>query len=158
MGLTADFCEQSLNILILEGKPSAEHHIEDDSTTPNINLRPGVEATTNYFRGSVVGTSATCFEEVAVLDLTRETEVGNLHVQVIVEQDVFWLEIPVDYLKFVAVFDARHDLLEEAAGNWFGHAPIRNDVFKQFATGEFEDDDDVGGGRDYFVSRCGIGL
>ena len=158
MELTADFCEQSLNILILEGKPSAEHHVEDDSTTPNINLRPGVEATTNYFRGSVVGTSTACFEEVAVLDLTRETEVGNLHVQVIVKQNIFWLEIPVDNLKFVAVFDTRHDLLEEPAGNLLGHASVRNDVLKQLATGEFEDDDDVGGGGDYFVSRCEIGL
>lgn len=158
MWLTADFCEQRLNILILKGKPSAEHHVEDDSTTPNIYFRPGVEATTNYLRGSVVGTSTAGFEEVAVLDLTRETEVGNLHVQVIVKQDIFWLEISVDNLEFVAVFDTRHDLLEEPTGDWLGHASVRDDVLKQLATGKFEDDDDVGGGGDYFVSRREIGL
>ena len=156
--LTADFCEQRLNVLIFEGEPSAKHHIEDYSATPNINLRSGVEATTNNFRGGVIGASATRFEEVAVFDLTRETEVGNLDVQVVVEQDVFWLEIPVNDLEFVAILDAGHNLLEEPTGNWLSHASVRDDVFEQFTAGEFEDDDDVGGGGDYFVSGYGIGL
>jgi len=156
--LTTDFREQRLNVLILEGKPSAKHHIEDYSATPNINLRSGVETPTNNFRGSVIGTSATRFEEVAVLHLTRETEVGNFDVQVVVKQDVFWLEIPVDDLEFVAIFDTGHDLLEEPTGNWLSHASVRDDVLEQFTAGEFEDDDDVGGSGDYFVSGYGIGL
>ena len=156
MGLTADFCEQRLNILIFERKPSAKHHVEDDSATPNINLRTGVKATANNFRRSVIGASATRFEEVAVLDLTRETEVGNLDVQVVVEQNIFWLEIPVNNLELVAVFDAGHDLLEEPTGDWLSHASIRDDVLEQFTAGEFEDDDDVGGGGDDFVSEWGI--
>jgi hypothetical protein len=156
--LTADFCEQRLNILILEGKPSTKHHVEDDSATPNINLRSGVKATTNDFRGGVIGAPATRFEEVAVLDLARETEVGNLDVQVVVEQDVFWLEIPMNNLELVAVFDAGHDLLEEPTGNWLSHTPVCDDVLEQFATGEFEDDNDVGGGGDHFVSGYEVGI
>ena len=152
---TADFCEQRLNILILEGEPPTKHHVENDSATPDINLRSGVKATANNFRGGVVGASATCFEEVAVFDLTRETEVGDLDVQVIVKQDIFWLEIPVDNLEFVAVFDAGHDLLEEPTGNLLRHTSICDDVLEQFATGEFEDDDDVGGGGDHFESGWG---
>jgi len=158
MRLTADFGEQRLDVFILEGKPSTQHHVENDSATPDINLRSGVKATANNFRGGVVGASATRFEEVTVLDLTRETEVGNLHVQVVVEQDVFWLEISMDNLEFVAVFDARHDLLEEPTGNRLSHTSVRDDVFEQLATGEFEDDDDVGGGGDYFVPAYEIGL
>ena len=119
-----------MNIFILEGESSAEHHIENDSATPNINLRAGVKAPSNNFRCGVIGTSATRFEEVAVLDLARETEVGNLDVQVFVEQDIFWLEIPVNNLEFVAVFDARHDLLEEPTSNWLGHAAVSDDVFE----------------------------
>ena len=83
--LTADFREQGLNVLIFEGKPPTEHHIEDDSATPNIDFRTGVKTTTNDFGCGVIGASATRFEEVAVLDFARETEVGNLDVQVIVE-------------------------------------------------------------------------
>lgn len=141
-----------MNVLILEGKPSTEHHVEDDSATPNINLRTGVKATANDFGCGVVRASATGFEEVAVLDLARETEVGNLDVQVIVKQNVFRLEIPMNNLEFVTVFDARHDLLEEPTSNWFGHASIGDDVFEQFATSEFEDDNDVCWGGDDFVS------
>lgn len=157
-GLTADFGEQGLNVLILEGKPSTEHHVENDPATPNINLRSGVKTTANDFGCGVIGASATRFEEVAVLDLARETEVGNFDVQVIVKEDVFRLEVPVDNLQFVAVFDARHDLLEEPTGNCLVHASIRDDVFKQFAAGEFEDDDNVCRGGDDFVSGRIIGL
>jgi hypothetical protein len=155
---TADFCEQRLDIVILEGKSSTKHHVEDDSATPDIDLRSGVKTTANNFRGGVIGTSATRFEEVAVLDLTRETEVGNLDVQVVVKQDVFWLEIPMNNLELVTVLDAGHDLLEEPTGNWLGHTSIGDDVLEEFTAGEFEDDDDVGGGGDDFVSGYGIGV
>jgi hypothetical protein len=150
--LTTDFREQGLNVVILEGKPSTEHHVENDSATPNINLRSGVKTTANYFGCGVIRASATRFEEVAVLDLARETEVGNFDVEVVVEEDVFWLEIPVNNLEFVAVFDARHDLLEKPTSDLFIHAAVRDDVFEQFAAGEFEDDDDVCGGGYDFVS------
>jgi len=61
-------------------------------------------------------------------------------------------------LELVAVFNAGHDLLEEPTSNLLGHTSVRDDVLEQFATGEFENDDDVGGGRDYFVSGYGIGV
>ena len=145
-----------MNILILEGKPSAKHHVENDSATPNINLRTGVETTANDFGRGVIGASATRFEEVTVFDLARETEVGNLNVQVVVEQNVLWLEIPMNNLEFVAVFDAGHDLLEEPTSHRLSHASIGDDVVEEFTAGKFEDDDNVGGSRDDFVSRCGI--
>ena len=158
MELTADFGEQGLDIFIFEGKPSTEHHVENDSATPNINLRTGVKTTADDFRRGVVGASATRFEEVAVFDLARETEVCNFDVEVVVEQDVLWLKVTMNNLKLVTVFDAGHDLLEEPPSGGFGHASIGDDVFKQFAAGEFEDDDDVGRGGDYFVSENRTGV
>ena len=157
MGLTADFREQGLNVVVFEGKPSTEHHVENDSATPDINLRSGVEATANDFGCGVIGASATRFEEVAVLDLARESEVGNLDVEVVVEKNVFWLEIPMNNLQFVAVFYAGHDLLEKSTSDGFTHATVRDDVLEQFAAGEFEDDDDVCRGGNDFVSGHRIG-
>jgi hypothetical protein len=61
-------------------------------------------------------------------------------------------------LELVAVFDAGHDLLEEPTSDRLGHTSVRDDVFEQFAAGEFEDDDDVSRGGDYFVSGDGIGV
>ena len=61
-------------------------------------------------------------------------------------------------LELVTVFDAGHGLLEEAASNRFGHTSVLDDVLEQFAPGEFEDDDDVSRGGDYFVSGDGIGV
>lgn len=61
-------------------------------------------------------------------------------------------------LELVAVFDAGHDLLEEPTSDRLSHASVCDDVLEQFAAGEFEYDDDVGGGGDYFVSGYRIGL
>lgn len=59
-------------------------------------------------------------------------------------------------LEFVTVFDTGHDLLKEPTRNRLGHASMGDDVLEQFAACEFKNDDDVGGGRDDFVSGYGI--
>ena len=54
-------------------------------------------------------------------------------------------------LEPVGVFDARDDLLEEAAHAGLGHLSIRNDVVEQLAACVFEHENDVGRGRYDFV-------
>ena len=43
------------------------------------------------------------------------TEIGNFDAEVLVQQEIFRLEIPVDDVVSVTVFHARDYLLEEAA-------------------------------------------
>ena len=43
------------------------------------------------------------------------TEIGNFDAEVLVQQEIFRLEIPVDDVVPVTVFHARDYLLEEAA-------------------------------------------
>ena len=56
----------------------------------------------------------------------------------------------MDDLEAVGVFDARDDLLEEAANAGLRHLAVCDDVVEQLAAGVFENKDDVGrGGYDF---------
>lgn len=51
----------------------------------------------------------------------------------------------MDDLETVGVFDARYELLEEAAGLVFWHAAICDDVIEKLAARILEDDDNISG-------------
>lgn len=55
-------------------------------------------------------------------------------------------------LQFVAVLDAGYELLKESSCAWLGHTPVVDDVVEQFATGVFQDDDDICRGGYNFIS------
>jgi hypothetical protein len=60
--------------------------------------------TPSYLRGNVVGSSAECsFPLSVVVDLGGETEVPQLDLHLIVEEDVAQLQVPVDDLVLVQV-------------------------------------------------------
>lgn len=96
-------------MIVVERQPSAEHHVEDNTARPDVNLGSGVEPvnmntssaspsfTTRELeprnslsrddlgRG-VIGTPAGRFEEVAIAHNVGESEIGNLDVEVFVEE------------------------------------------------------------------------
>jgi hypothetical protein len=45
---------------------SSQQDKQDDSETPYINVRAGIVLSRDNFRGSIVGTSATSLEELAI--------------------------------------------------------------------------------------------
>ena len=142
---TANLREQRLHIVVLERQPTAEHHVQNDTAAPYINLWASIQSTADDFRCSIVGTTAARLEEVAVLDLVRETEVGNLDVQVVVKQHILWLQVSVDDLQMMTILNSRDELLEEPTCLRLGHPPVRNDIVEQLSTGVFKNNDDVGG-------------
>ena len=152
-----DLVEESLHIIVFKGQAPAEHHIKYDPARPDIDLRACVDASTDDFGRSVVWTSTAGCEEIPIAHLVREAEIGDLDIEVVVEENVLGLEVAVDDLEAVRVFDARDDLLEEAPCSLFGHAAVGDDVVEELATGVFKDEDDVGRGRDHFVAGAGLG-
>lgn len=149
---TGDLLEESADVVVLEGQTSAEHHIQDDAAAPHIHLRPRVQRAPNHLRRGVVRAPAAGLHEVAVLDLVREAKVGDLDVEVVVEEDVLGLEVAVHDLEAVGVVDAGDHLLEEAAGLRLGHLALVDDVLEELPAGIFEHDDDVRWGRDHFIA------
>ena len=144
---TADLREQGLHVFVLERQPTTEHDIQNHTAAPHVDLRTRIKSSTDDLRRGVIGTPAAGLEEVAVLDLVRESEVGNLHVQVVVEEDVLRLQVAVHDLEVMAVLNPGDDLLEETARLRLFHTPVRDDVVEELPASVLEDDDDVGGRR-----------
>ena len=83
---TANLCEQCLHVIVFEGQPTTEHNIEDYAAAPHIDLGSGIQLSTNDFGRGVVGTAAAGLEEISVRHNIAQTEVGNLDIEVVVEQ------------------------------------------------------------------------
>ena len=128
MRRTCDLGEQRMHVLILKRQPPTKHNIKNNPTTPNIDLRARIQSPSNDLRRSIIRTSTARLEEIAVLDLVAETEIGDLDVQVVVEEHVLGFEVAMYDLAFVRVVDAGDDLLEEAPGLGLVHAPVGDDV------------------------------
>jgi hypothetical protein len=141
--LTADFCEESLDVVIFERKPTAEHDIENNTSTPNVDLRPCIQAASNDLGGGIIGTATACLEKIPVLDFVGETEIGDLNVEIIIEKHVLRFQVAMDDLETMRVLDTRNELLEEAARLMFWHAAICDDVVEKLPACKFEDDDDI---------------
>lgn len=151
MQRTADLGEERLDVVVFERQPAAEHDIEDNPATPDVDLGPRIESAADDLRRGVVRAAAARLQEVAVLDLIREAEVGDLDVEVVVEENVLGLEVAVDDLEAVGVLDAGDELLEETPRLRLGHAAVGDDVVEELAAGVLEHDDDVCRRRDDLV-------
>ncbi len=69
-----------------------------------------------HLRSCIIWTAATSLQEVPIPHDIAEPKVSDLDIAVGVQQQVLWLQIPVDHHVAVAVLHARNDLLEELAG------------------------------------------
>ena len=102
--------------------------------------------------GCVIGAAAARGQEVSVGYDIRESKVTDLDVVVLVEKNIFRFEVAVHNLETMGIFDARYELLEEAAGLVFGHAAVGNDEVEEFARSVLKNKDNVGGSRDDLVT------
>lgn len=108
------------------------------------------------FGGHVAEGSDAGVHEATFFKLSAEPEVGNLDVDVLVEQDVFQLEVSVDDAFAVEVGDAEDELGKDATGfrERESGLVLFDEVVEQFASGaEFGDEVDGGFGRDEFKER-----
>jgi len=114
--LTVDLLEESRDVLVVEGKSTTKHNVEDHTTTPDIDLRSSVEPgegrnegdmdqlstssldggegketrayslSADDLRSSIVRTSTTGLEEISVLHDVGESEITDLDVERVVEK------------------------------------------------------------------------
>jgi hypothetical protein len=72
-----------------------------------------------------------------------ETEVGNLEVELGVEQEIFWLKISVGNALVVAVFESFDEDSEVGSGDFFRESARVSDVLEKLTTwNEFHDNGD----------------
>ena len=101
-----DLLKKRRDVFIVEGKAGAQQNIENDTTTPNVNLGPSIQLSSHHFRGCIVWTATTSFEEVAVRHDVTQTKIGNLDIEGVVEEQVLGLQITVDVSKSVQCINA----------------------------------------------------
>mmetsp|Transcript_13569 Transcript_13569/g.27760 ORF Transcript_13569/g.27760 Transcript_13569/m.27760 type:complete len:347 (-) Transcript_13569:810-1850(-) len=101
-----DLLEEVGDGLVVEGKRPAEESVEDDAAAPHVHLRAGVKVPRDDLRCSVVGRPAGRPQEVPVPHHVAQAKVRYLEVEVVVQEEVLWLEVPVDDLLEVAVLHA----------------------------------------------------
>lgn len=103
-------------MVIVEGQTTAYHGIQNDATTPNVNLSTPVTHATDDLWGGVVRRPAGCFECQTVAHNVCETEVDQSDVVLIVKQQVFGFEITMSNLVLVRVLQTGYYLLEYLSG------------------------------------------
>ena len=139
-------------MLIVKGQTTDEQHIENHTAAPYIDFGAGIQLATNDLGCRVVGTAAARLEEIPVGHDVAQPKVGNLDIQVLVQKQIFWFQIPVHNLVTMAVLDSTEHLLEEAARLVLFHSPVGDDVVEQFSTSILENHDDLAGGLDHSIA------
>jgi hypothetical protein len=104
--LTADFCEESLDVVIFERKSTAKHDIKNNTSTPDVDLGPCIQTTSNDLGSGIIGTATTCLEKIPVLDLIGEAKIGDFNIEIIIEEHILRFQITMDDLEAMRVLDA----------------------------------------------------
>jgi len=104
--LTADFRKESLDIIIFERKSTAKHDIKNNTSTPDVDLRPCIQTTSNDLGSGIIGTATTCLEKIPVPDLIGEAKIGDFNIEIIIEKYILRFQVTMDDLEAMRVLDA----------------------------------------------------
>ena len=99
-----DFLVHHNNVTVIERKITCEKHKENNPTRPRVSFRPIVAALPTDNLGSRISRGPTSRMKQAIFELfgqSRETEVGDFEVSVLVQQDILRLHIAVSDAVFV---------------------------------------------------------
>uniref|UniRef100_A0A6B0VAV0 Uncharacterized protein n=1 Tax=Ixodes ricinus TaxID=34613 RepID=A0A6B0VAV0_IXORI len=147
-----DLSEQGWDVFVVEWKGSAEQRIEYYTAAPNVYFRTGVEFARDDLWGCVIWGPTARPQEFAVHHHVREPKVGDLDVEVLVQEQVFGFQVPVDHHVPVTVRHSGDYLLEEPPGIRLLQLPMLDDVIKEFTTAHIlHDHENVGGCADDLV-------
>lgn len=130
-----DLFVQIGRICVFKGQIATNESEKDDSHTPNVNLGSMIALSSNHFRCSVTWRSAGCLQSLASLVGIGETKIDNFHVLVVVEKQIFRLQISVHNIELVQVFDTGNYLVEKLDGLRLFDPLILDNVVKKFTAG-----------------------
>lgn len=130
---TQDFLVELARVLVLKGEKASEHREEDDAAGPDVDLRAEVPLTFNHFGRRVARTAARCLELHALFVRVGETEVDQLQVLLVVEQQILRFQVAMHDAQLVQVLNRALDLLEVLAGFLLRELLLLDDVVEEFA-------------------------
>jgi len=99
-----------VGILIIEGRKTCKHLVQEDAQSPPVHGLV-IAVAQQQLRGKVLGCTAEGVGAVLVLHVKlAKAEVAEGNVTLIVEQDIFWLEIAVDDVEAVQALEGAQQL------------------------------------------------
>lgn len=109
---------QVTNLISLKRNATVQDGVQADSSTPDINWWTAVtDRVLHNLRRDVGWRAALLSKElVRAADPARDAEVANFNITLTVEKDIIKLDIAMDNVYLVHVFDSLHDLLEKVLG------------------------------------------
>ena len=128
-----NFLVELLCVLIFKRKIAAHHCVQNNTRTPDIRAQAVVTLSFNHFRSSVARAAARRFQFLPFLIQVAQAEVDELYVVVVVQKQIFRLQIAMHNAELMNVFYSRQNLGVHFAGFDFLQAPVLHDVLKKFA-------------------------
>lgn len=148
-------------VLILERKESGEKHIKNNATRPKISFSPIVTPPAEDLRRDVRRRATLRVQQTIVAELlgeSRETEIGDLEIAIVVEKKVLRFEIAVGDATRMAEVDGGEELAEVPASFGFRKTAL-GDAGEEFAgAGEFKNEEDAGAGGEDFFQFYNVGV
>ena len=113
--------EDLVRAISSEQRPTSQHDIEDDTDTEDISLAI-VAFLLKELRRDITRTSTSEVEFLGrVFYDSRQTEVCNLQIKLIVDQNILEFQVAVHDTHLVHVFDGIEELMDEKAASIFPH-------------------------------------
>ena len=120
---------------MVEGKIPASHREQHDPRAPYVRFERVVLVPEDHLRSRVARRPAGGLEPLLFLVEVAEPEVDELDVQLVIQQQVLGLEVPVHDLQRVDVLNALHYLLVELASFDLLQRFLLHDVVEELSLG-----------------------
>lgn len=129
-----DLLVQLFGVLIFEWQVSADHCVQDYSAAPDVSSKSQVLLALDHLWCSVARTAASCLEAFSLVVKVAQAKVDNFDGVVVVEQQIFRLQVSVHNAQFVDVLDARDDLLVHFDCLFLLEATVFHDMLEELPT------------------------
>lgn len=122
------------SVLVLEGKETAYHSEENDSSTPHIHHDGFIRRLPlNHFRSGIARRPASSPQPLLRLVSIGQSKIDNPDGLIVIDEAVLQFEIAVHNPQFMNIFDATDDLLEDLAGLLLLHPLLADDVIEELS-------------------------
>jgi hypothetical protein len=126
----------SFDIFGLEGRPSDDESIQDDTNRPSINLEAvPIDSIEQHFRCNIVRSTTNGLLPLArALNERSESKVTDFDIHIYIEEQVPQFEITMDDLVRVHVVARPNELYHKVSCFWLGEAPPATEHVHERAT------------------------
>jgi len=121
---------------LLEWWPSCNHDEKDHASTKNVSHVSFVRSSQKNFRSHIASRTAVGVLQartILTLDRSSKAKISNFKIKLVIEHDVFRLEISMSNSLLVHMIKARYELAEEVSSDWFSKFSWNSYEVEQFS-------------------------